>query len=114
MKIVMKRKIVSFLLAVCLVAGCWPVSALGLEAGKINTETRLSAARELTEAECEEIAKAYWSRPSGEGVTGGNSIIFHGKKYYNYILKWWVEDHWSAIDYLFVEAATGNCYYVIY
>lgn len=98
-------------MAVCLVAGCWPVSALGLEAGKSNTETQLSAARELTEAECEEIAKAYWNRPSGEGVTGGNSMTFHGKKYYNYILKWWVEDHWSAVDYLFVEAATGNCYY---
>lgn len=105
------KKFLSLLLAVCLLVGCWPVSALGSEARKSNTETQLSADRELTEAECEEIAKAYWDRPSGEGVHGGNSMTFHGKKYYNYILKWWVEDHWSAVDYLFVEAATGNCYY---
>lgn len=88
----------AFLLAVCLLAACLPLSA-----GAAQTD--------LSAAECMEIAKAYWNRLSGEGIAGGNSITFQGKKYYNYVLRWWVDDHWSAIDYLFVETATGNCYY---
>ncbi len=105
------KRLLSLLLVFCLTMGCLPVVAFGAEAVQSNAQPQFSADRELTEAECMEIAKTYWDRPNGEGITGGKLITFQGKKYYNYILRAYVEDHATAIDYLFVETATGDCYF---
>lgn len=73
----------------------------------------------LTEDEALELAKEYWEweeyTENGELVNYKSTQIFpHGELvsgYYNFTLKWWVDDHWSTIDEVNVNKETGECTY---
>lgn len=67
----------------------------------------------ITESEALALAEKYWNKTADDGL----SIIcnglheFDGKPFYYFILKWYVENHWSAIDYLYVDSTNGDCYF---
>ncbi len=68
---------------------------------------------EITEEEAEKIAKDYWGEADSDEVQ--TSIVYqgikfdeNGERHHYFILKWFVIDHWSAIDYLYVNVLTGE------
>lgn len=76
----------------------------------------------LTEEEAYELAVKYWDwepyyDENGELVTSvSTTIASFGETipgYYSFHLKWWVDDHWSTIDSVYVNKNTGECTYSI-
>jgi len=70
-----------------------------------------------TKEEAMEIAKEFWDwepyRENGELVTQKSTTITPGQdkneSFYTMYLRWWVDDHWSTIDYLYINKITGKC-----
>ena len=82
----------------------------------------------ITEEEAYQIACSYWGYTPGAvapdtgfdlAIDSGGLIHANGRSYYHFTLRWLVLDsedgssaHWSAVDYLGVDAQTGECFYV--
>lgn len=70
-----------------------------------------------TEEDAIEIAKGFWGweeyKENGELVDNKSTTVLLGEErhsnYYTLYLKWWVDDHWSTIDYLYIDKITGEC-----
>lgn len=66
------------------------------------------------------IASDYWQVESGDVdeetgftlsiVVYDDTMDFNGRDCYAADLKWFVEDHYSRIDYVYIDALTGECY----
>ena len=67
--------------------------------------------------EATKIAEEFWDFTPGttspetgyELMVSYMGEVMHGKLYYSFTLRWWVEDHPSTIDYLYVDAQAGDC-----
>lgn len=68
--------------------------------------------------EATKIAEEFWDFTPGTTspetgyelmVSYMGEVMHEGKLYYSFTLRWWVEDHPSTIDYLYVDAQAGDC-----
>ena len=75
----------------------------------------------LSEDDAYHIACSYWNYKSGDidEETGFELFLIndgivedqnYGKSYYEFRLRWLVENHLSTIDTVYIDAETGNCY----
>ena len=75
----------------------------------------------ISEDEAYDMACAYWNHTKGDvdEETGFELSVKYdgffegsnGNHYYAFRLLWWVVDHSSTIDYLYINAETGECSY---
>ena len=74
---------------------------------------------QISESEAKEIASLYWADLLGESddtwsdfaIRSDGTMEYQGKLYYNYTLTGFVENHRTAVDYLYIDSENGDCYY---
>ncbi len=113
-----KKKLCS-IIAICLVLILFPGCTGAPVSPQNNNVTEPSVIpenSEISEEEAMEIAKEFWDwepyEENGELVSHkSTTIVCDSDKYegyYTMYLNWWVDNHWSAIDYLYIDKITGE------